>query len=151
MLFLSPKWEIHTAATALMDFPFSLQQYTNQNTHVLMPMSLSFWDFIFLCYKVVSWKFLFPDSCVSFTHNFFFILRLVFFLVYGLLLPKINTNLLYNSFDDMNVMHQICCILIGNFIVYICMYFIYVSVCVYACVRVCVYCCVRLNFVCVYL
>ena len=60
------------------------------------------------------------------------------------------TNLLYNSISDMNIMHQICCILIGSFMVYVCMYFILCErLCV--CVRVCVYCCVRLNFVSVYL
>ena len=77
------------------------------------------------------------------------ILRLVIYFVYGLLLPKINTNLLYNSIGDMNIMHQICCILIGSSMVYVCMYFILSE---RLCVRMCVYCCVRLNFlyVCIY-
>ena len=38
----------------------------------------------------------------------------------------------------MNIMHQICCILIGSFMLYVCMYFI---LCERLCVRVyaCVY------------
>ena len=39
----------------------------------------------------------------------------------------------------MYIMHQIYCILIGSFMVFICMYSILVSVCVCAYVRVCVY------------
>ena len=38
----------------------------------------------------------------------------------------------------MNIMHQICCILIGSFMVYICMYFI-LSERLYVCVCTCVY------------
>ena len=71
------------------------------------------------------------------------ILRLVLFFVYGLQLPKRNTNLLYNNIGDMNIMHQICCILIGSFMVYVCIYvfhFMWASVCVrvYACVYIAV-------------
>ena len=71
------------------------------------------------------------------------ILRLVLFLfVYGLLLPKINTNLLYNSISDMDIIHQICCILIGSFMVYVCMYSILCErLCVYVCTRVCILLC----------
>ena len=46
---------------------------------------------------------------------------------------------LYESFGDMNTMHQICNISAGIFTVYI-MYFILLSaLCVYVCVCACVY------------
>ena len=71
-----PNGRSMTAARALMDYPFSLQQHadrprkmlyttawTKRNSSgdtktffVLMPMSLPFCDFLFLCYKVVCWK-----------------------------------------------------------------------------------------------
>ena len=40
---------------------------------------------------------------------------------------------------EMNTLHQICCIIIGIFAVYICIYFILVSVCMCACVYTDVY------------
>ena len=55
-ILIVPNGRSMTAATALIDFPFSLQQHTNQNIHVLMPMSLSFCYFMFLCYKAVCRK-----------------------------------------------------------------------------------------------
>ena len=78
------------------------------------------------------------------------ILRLFLFFVYGLLLPKRNTSLLYNSIGDMNIMHQICCISIGSFMVYVYMYFILCErLCVCVCTRVCILLC-KIEFcVCV--
>ena len=63
-----------------------------------------------------------------------------------------NTNLLYNSIGDMNIMHQICCILIGSFMVYVCIYFILCErLCVCVCTRVCILLC-KIEFcVCVFI
>ena len=45
---------------------------------------------------------------------------------------------MYNSFGDMNSMHQIYSISIGIFPVYIFMYFIFLGFCVHACVYIAV-------------
>ena len=81
--------------------------------------------------------------CIIYAQLYLWFLDLSFFFVYGLFLPEINTNLSHNSFGYMYIMHQIYCILIGSFMVFICMYSILVSVCLCACV--CIYCCVRFK------
>ena len=58
--FCRPNGRSMTAATALMDFPFSLQQYTNQNTHVLMPMSVILYFFVTKLFAGNK-RFLIPD------------------------------------------------------------------------------------------
>ena len=59
----------------------------------------------------------------------FMILRLVFFFRIRTFTSEDNANLSHNSFGYMYIMYQIYCILIGSFIVFICMYSILVHYC----------------------
>ena len=60
------------------------------------------------------------------------------------MVAAVTIHVLCHSFGDVNIMHQIF-VLIGIFTVYIRMYVILVSICVY--VRMCVYCCIKM-YVC---
>ena len=71
------------------------------------------------------------------------ILRLVlFFFRIRIFTSEDNANLSHNSFGYMYIMHQIYCILIGSFMVFICMYSNFSErLCVCVCARVCILLC----------
>ena len=104
----------------------------------LIDIPASFIDHLAVYVRFTMWTYMYHLRSIL-----FMILRLVLcFFRIRTFTSEDNVNLSHNSFGYMYIMHQIYFILIGSFMVFICMYSIFSErMCVCVCARVCILLC----------